>query len=169
MERSHKFNRYSPGSYDNHLTLKPPLLLWIAVVYLSRAITLPVLVKLSALGGGSADTTEFMRGLFSASTLLPSGVAAIVLYPLLRRSPSASERARWIWARGRLLLGTAAVLDFVLSLTGGLAWHGELANPSPATLLTEAFDLYFLAYILASRRVRDTFADFPAPLEVTSK
>lgn len=33
---------YSPASYDDNWCLKPPLLLWVALIYLSRAISLPV-------------------------------------------------------------------------------------------------------------------------------
>jgi len=163
MQTRDKLNRYSPSRYDEYLCLKPPLMLWIALVYLSRAITLPLLVTVSSLGGGTSDTTQFIRGLFSLSTLFPSFIAATVLYALIRRSPSGSAFARWIWARGRALLTVSAVLDFVLSLAGSPLLHGDVTEPVALSLLTAAFDLYFLVYILASKRARDTFADFPAP------
>lgn len=32
--------RYTPSSYDDYFCLKPPVLLWIAALYLSRAVVL---------------------------------------------------------------------------------------------------------------------------------
>jgi hypothetical protein len=150
--------RVDLSKYDQYLCLKPPVLLWIALVFLSRAVTLPVLVRLSSLAGGTADTTDFVRGAFDAYTALPSLIAAVVLYAFLRRSPKASNAVRWIWARGRMILAAAAALDFGL-------WFLDLptgqGTGDAARVLVAALDVYFLVYILAARRVREVFAQFP--------
>jgi hypothetical protein len=160
--------RYDPSNYDEHFCLKPPLLLWLALVYLSRAITLPLAVQISSLAGGSADTTALIRGAFSAYSLLPSLIAAVVFVALIRRSPSGSRAARWIWARGRILLATSAILDLGLSFVDPQSGHGGASGAIEARVLTAAFDLYFLVYILAAGRVRDAFAAFPAPADRAS-
>jgi hypothetical protein len=153
---------YSASSYDDFLCIKPPLLLWIAVLYLARAVALPIVWGLSSLAAMSPEARTLIFGLTSPSGLVPSLVAAAVLYALFRRVPAASDRVRWIWARGRSLLAVSAVMDLALSLAQSPLWRPSGADASPMPLLAAAFDLYFLVYILTTRRVRDTFADFPA-------
>lgn len=150
------------SDYDDYLCLKPPLLLWIGVLYLSRAISLPLLIGVSRMAGMKADMATAFQGAISASTLIPSMIALPVLYALLRRSPSGSAVVRWIWARGRLFIGLAAGLDFSLSLVS--LWSAP-PEQGELTLLAALFDLYFLLYVLVARRVRDAFADFPARLD----
>jgi hypothetical protein len=163
MQKSYEFNRYPPSTYDEHLCLKPPLMLWLCILFLSRAVTLPFLIGLSSLGGGTSNTMQFVRGLFSTNTLFPSCIALAVLCALIRRSPSGPGWARWIWARGRLILALSAVLDFALALAGSPIWDVQLIQQAAMSPLTGALDLYFLAYLLASKRTRDTFSDFPGP------
>jgi hypothetical protein len=44
-------------------------------------------------------------------------------------------------------------------------WQRQVTDQLVATLFGSGVDVYFLVYVLAARRVRDTFADFPAPLK----
>lgn len=159
-------HRYSPFSYDEHFCLKPPALLWAAVLYLSRAIALPLVLGLGSFAGSFAGVRSDTRGLFGpvldAYTFLPSLVAIPVLFALIRRSPAASRTVRWIWAHGRMLLATSAVLDLVLSVVNSPLAHGEINDQARIPLLAAVFDLYFLIYILSARYVRDVFSDFPA-------
>jgi hypothetical protein len=165
-----KNDPYDGSSYDQYFCLKAPPLLWVALVYLSRAITVPLVVALSSLGGGSSDTREFMRGAISAATLFPSLIAALVLYALIRRTPAGPEWVRWVWARGRALLALSAATDLLVTV-GSSLWHWGLgaAQSDAVALITGAFDAYFLIYLLASKRLRDTFRDFPAAERALSK
>jgi len=151
--------RIDLSQYDQHLCLKPPGLLLIAMIFLSRAVTLPVIVRLASLAGGSADTTDFVRGTFSVYTAVPSLVATAVLYALLRRAPKASTAVRWIWAHGRTILAAAAALDFGLWFLDPPTGAGV---GDAGRVLVAALDVYFFVYILAARRVRDVFDQFPA-------
>lgn len=162
MSKAKQLVRYGPSAYGAHFCLKPPLLLLLAIAYLSRALTLPIIVHVSSLAGGTADTTEYVRGVFSIGTAIASCIAVLVLYALIRRSPRASAPARWIWTHGRLLLAASAALDLVLTVTE-LARQGSSADTAVWNVLTSACDVYFLLYVLVSSRVRDTFADFPQP------
>jgi hypothetical protein len=146
------------SNYDQYLCLKPPALLWIALLFLSRAVSLPILVRLASLAGGSADTTEFVRGTFSAYTVPGSLLAAIVLYAFLRRSPKASNSVRWIWAHGRWLLAAAAALDFGLWFLDPLSGR---STADSARVLVASLDVFFVVYILAARQVREVFEQFP--------
>jgi hypothetical protein len=159
---------YSESSYDHYLCLKPPLLLWFAVLYLSRAVTLPAAMGIGTFAGVNADAIALFRGLWSMQTLLPSLIAICFLYALCRRVPGASKPVRWIWARGRILLAASAGMDLALSLISMIR-HGEIDDQALMSLLAAAADAYFLLYILVARRVRDTFSEFPAPLEPAGK
>jgi hypothetical protein len=159
---------YAPSSYDDYYCLKPTLLLWLAVVYLSRAILMPLLMGVGHFFNVNGDALQMFRDLWRAEALLPSAIAGAVFIALLRRAPSASRAVRWIWAHGRLLLAVAAVLDFTLSVVP-LVRIGELNERTMPSLFAGVVDLYFLLYISVARRVRDTFSDFPPYIEPTKK
>jgi len=158
--------RYSLSDYDKHFCLKPPVPLWAALFFLSRAVTLPFLLGLGGFAGIDQNTRALFNGFFDWPTMIPSAIAGAVVIALVRRHPSASSPIRWIWGHGRVLLAIAALLDMLLSIFTSPLRHGEL---SALPLVTVLIDLYLLAYILAARRVRDVFADFPQPLEMVSK
>jgi hypothetical protein len=163
MQKSYDPRRYDLTSFDQHLCLKPPLLLWGTVIYLSRAVSLPFVIGIGSLAGGSANTNRLMHGLFDPYTLLPSCVAFLVLAALAVRSPSSGRPVRWIFSHGRLLLLAAAILDAGLGLSSVSLEH--LANgdeQAAGALLALALDAYILVYLFVSRRVRDVFSDFPA-------
>jgi hypothetical protein len=165
---SHSQNTYSESSYDHYMCLKPPLLLWLAVLYLSRAVTLPAAMGIGTFAGVNADAIALFHGMWSMQTLLPSAIALCVLYALCRRLPNASMPVRWIWTNGRILLAVSAAMDLVLSLIA-LIRQGEIDDQALMSLLAAAVDAYFLLYILLARRVREAFSEFPAQLDVSRK
>lgn len=154
---------YSPSSYDDHFCLRPPALLWVAAVYLSRAIVLLVASDLVSLARVDNNVVTLLRGAVSIYALVPSLVAAPVLFALVSRGPASNSLVRWIWARGRAILTFAAIFDCAVSVAASGIIGGDAADLSAGLLLAAVFDLYFLVYILATRRVRDVFADFPPP------
>lgn len=158
------------ASYDDNFCLKPPMLLWVALLFLSRAVVVPAVFALMRFTGAAADPKDLFAGSFDVQTLIPSAIAALVLLAALRRKPSASRAVRWIWAHGRTLVALSAMLDFGLSIAHSPLWHGDFNDRAdlPLPLLTAAFDLYFLVYVLAARQVRDAFADFPEMLQPSS-
>jgi hypothetical protein len=161
--------RYSLSDYDKHFCLKPPVPLWAALFFLSRAVTLPFLLGLGGFAGIDQNTRVLFNGLLDWPTMVPSAIAAAVVIALVRRHPSASRPIRWVWSHGRVLLAVAALLDMLLSILISPLRLGELGDRSALPLLTALIDLYLLVYVLAARRVRDVFADFPQPLEMVSK
>lgn len=157
---------YNPSSYDDNFCLKPPALLWLAILYLSRAFVLLVIYDVSYLAGVSPETVTMLRGAVSIYALVPALVAAPVLYALLRRAPSSTKLVRWFWSHGRTILVLAAIVDCQVSIGGSGMIGGDVANLNAGPLLAALFDIYFLVYVLATRRVRDAFADFPPPATV---
>jgi hypothetical protein len=165
MMRHRAFTQTYPAShYDDQMCLKPPALLWVAVLYFSRALTLPIAMALGHFAGVDEKAITLFREFWSADALIPSAIAAVMLYVLVRRVPTASSRVRWIWAHGRIVLAASALLDVAL-LAISLIRQGEINEQSIWSLIAALVDLYFLVYILAARRVRHAFSEFPVPLD----
>ncbi len=163
MATNFKAGRYNLTDYDRNLCLKSPLLLLIAMLYLSRAMVVIVIGRLTALVGASTDFEALIAGMINPLTLISSLVAFTVLMAYCRRVPGGSRAMRGIWARGQWILAAAALLDFGLLLAGSPLWHGGSAPHPELGLLAMAMDLYFAVYLIASRRVRDVFSAFPSP------
>jgi len=161
LRHSHSSPSYPASHYDDHCCLKPPLLLWAAVLYFSRAITMPIAMAIGHFAGVDEKAITAVRALWSAESLVPSLIAAVMLVVLCRRVPGAPRPIRWIWAHGRLVLGVAAVLDIALSLMG-LTRQGDIDGQWMGSVCAATVDLYFLVYIMADRRVRHAFEEFPA-------
>ena len=154
--------RYDESSYDNNFCLKPSLLLWLAMLYLSRAILLPLVAGVASMNG-SGDAASLTRGLFSPDAYVPSALALLVIAAWCRRTPSATRVPRWIWTRGRTFLAASAILDLVLPVYAPFQESYGVWQLTTPRLIGAALDTYFLAYLLASRRVRDVFSQFPMP------
>jgi len=151
---------YSESSYDGYLCLKPPLLLWLAMLYLSRGLTLPIVMAIASFSGVDERAISFCRAAWSVRELVPSGIAAIVLYALVRRAPAAPASVRWIWANGRVFLCLAALIDLTQTLVATPPF-APLSDQAMGSWAAAAADAYFLLYVAAARRVRDTLAEFP--------
>jgi Protein of unknown function (DUF2919) len=155
-----KLDKYASSHYDENFCLKPPLPLWLVLLYLSRAITLPMAVAIGSYAGVNSDAIALCRGLWSENVLIPSVMAGAVLIALCWRTPSAPALIRWIWARGRIFLVLAACIDLVLELFAALR-PAEIYDQSSLPWFAAAIDLAVLVYLVAAKRVGDTFADFP--------
>lgn len=157
----HPTGRYSLTSYDQYLCMKPPLMLWLTCLYLSRALTLRLFSGLASYAG--SHTTALSQGLFTLSDMPPAAPAFLVLIALITRSPSRGKLVRWLWARGRILLALSALLD--LAVPGALLLLGDsqALTQTLGRVMSEMFDLYCLLYIVGSRRAWDVFRSYPEP------
>jgi hypothetical protein len=144
---------------DEYGCLKVPFLLILAMVYLARHPLVPLAVF--AAGGKNGP----MSYLLDASHLLLyiscSIPALAVLLAWNHRLPAGRAVVRWIWARGQWLLLLAALSDMAVRL---YLTENLLKGLAIAQLL---LDGYVIFYIFISVRVRDVFAEFPAPEEPT--
>jgi hypothetical protein len=153
---------YSSSSFDDDMCLKPPLLLWLAVIYLTRAILLPIAIGVGHFAGVDQRAFDSLRSLWSSGAVAPALVALPLLYALIRRGPGAGRITRWIFARGRILVVVSAAIDLGLSAIR-LGTAGGFGDESIVPIGSILMDGYFLVYVLAARRVRDSFSDFPPP------
>jgi Protein of unknown function (DUF2919) len=154
-------DQYASSSYDEHFCLKPPAFLWFALIYLSRAISLPAVVAIGSYAGVDPAAIALCRELWSANALVPSVFAVAVLVALCRRAPKASAIVRWIWTRGRVLLILAAAIDLAFALFEALQPR-EFGSPSLMPFIGIAIDVALIVYFVVARRARDSFKDFPA-------
>ncbi len=149
---------------DEHGCLKITFGLWLVIVYLCRHVVLLFL-------GAASSFANFTYGHTGASYavifshpwfLLASAPALAVLVAAIRRTPSAPAPLRPIWRAGRLILILAATLD--LAIVGALAGFGGFAIQT-AHITQGFFDVLCLLYLARTKRVKDTFADFPSVRE----
>jgi hypothetical protein len=159
----HQPDSYPPSLYDDDDCLKPPYLLWLAALYLSRGVLLPLVAGLGHFARVETSAMTVMRGLWRTDQLIPAAFSAPVLYALVRRTPRASRVVRWVWRRGRTLLILSAAVDIVLALYA-VRPYDELSNGLFAALATCAADAYIMLYVFTARRIRDAFAEFPQPV-----
>jgi hypothetical protein len=163
MSKRSEIERYGLDSYDDFLCLRPPWPLIASLIFLCRGFVLFVLVAASR--GGATRFDELVDsetlGIGSSLATVP---AALVLYALGARAPSAPAFVRWIWARGRALVSLSA-LAYIYGATLGArlgpdprAWLSGTSLAAKAMVLAE---LGIIGYVLLSSRVRQTFRDFP--------
>jgi hypothetical protein len=151
---------YAPNDYDDNFCLKPPFLLWLALLFLSRGVLLPFVIGLSASGGGNSESIKYLKDVFATNALIPALIAAPVLLALLRRAPRASALFRWLWTHGRSLLTLSALIDLTFALRIVFE-EGTVDQAAFGAIVSAGIDTYFLLYLLTVRRVRDSFSEFP--------
>lgn len=153
------YKHYRDSDFDDHGTVKVSTLLWIIGVYLSRHALILALGGLSTfLGQGRADLSG-LSALYSSPPFLASSLPALAFLSLaIRRTPAAAKWIRSAWRNGRMFLLSAAALDFIILLA---YWRANAIVINQWTLTGAIADIYIAAYLARSKRVRDTFADFP--------
>ena len=159
---------YNFNDYDKYFALRINLELWLIIAWFMRPVILLISTKQMGRGpksdsvGGLKDLVypdDF--GFFLAFvTIIP---VVLVIFAYMKRKPDAPDYIRTLWRNcGKLLLLAAALnvvvvfVPFLIDLTyriNLLGW-GQLAIAA-----------YIIFYLMTSRRVRDTFADFPADTE----
>jgi hypothetical protein len=165
MDKSYYFKKYGYACFDKHACLKPSTGLVASVLFLCRAVLLPVFIGLASIKGSSQGMTWVLAGnAHPALTSLFALPALAVLVALVRRSPQAGPWLRRTWAHGRSLLLLSALAQAGIALrdvtAGGLAVDSAAAL---ASIVVLALLIALIGYLLLSRRVRDSFLEFPPP------
>ncbi|MEE9493237.1 MAG: DUF2919 family protein [Gammaproteobacteria bacterium] len=154
-------NQYPFSAYNKLLCLKLSIPAWATIVFLVRpfAIILMSVANrrdrmgvLNTMYGDPVSPALYI----DAFAALP---ALLVIYAWVKRQPEAPQYIRWIWSRSRsiLLLATAlnilgALLPFILNP------NNPVTLPDLAKLAACAM---IINYLLSSKRLKDTFNDFP--------
>ena len=159
---------YNFSDYDKYLSLKINFELWLIIAWFMR----PVILKISTIQMGRGAKSDSVSGLkdlvypddfgffLAFVTMIP---VVLVIFAYMKRKPDAPDYIRTLWRNcGKLLLLAAAlnvVVVFVPFLFD-LAYRINLIGWGQVAIAA-----YIIFYLMTSRRVRDTFADFPADTE----
>jgi hypothetical protein len=159
---------YNFNDYDKYLSLKINFELWLIIAYFLR----PVILKISTIQMGRGAKSDSVSGLkdlvypddfgffLAFLTMIP---VVLVIFAYMKRKPDAPDYIRTLWRNcGKLLLLTAVlnvVIVFVPFLFD-LAYRINLIGWGQVAIAA-----YIIFYLLTTRRVRDTFADFPVDTE----
>jgi hypothetical protein len=89
--------------------------------------------------------------------------AALVLYALGARMPTAPAFVRFIWRHGRSLMAVSALTSIALTVVQYGSDPRRWLNSSLAVKAIVLAELGIVGYVFLSSRVRQTFMDFPPP------
>jgi hypothetical protein len=151
--------KYPPSFYDENLNLKIGAGLLAVVLFLCR----PYVVLLLSVANRN-DKMGLLDLLYADRTALAAAaVAALpalaVLFAMIRRRPEAGPLPRKLWRWGRWLLLASTALNIPIVLMRITGTYPRIHNLDLLQLLAVT---WIATYLLGSRRIRDTFADFPA-------
>ena len=159
---------YNFNDYDKYFSLKISFELWLIIVYFLR----PVILKISTIQMGRGAKSDSVSGLkdlvypddfgffLAFLTMIP---VALVIFAYMKRKPDAPDYIRTLWRNCGKLLLLAAALNIVIVFVPFLldmAYRINLLGWGQMAIAA-----YIIFYLLTSRRVRDTFADFPVDTE----
>ena len=155
---------YPFTAYDKYMSLKLDSNLWFIIVYFLH----PFLLKVSAIQMGRGAKSDSVSGL--KNLVYPNDfgffLAFVATIPVLllifayaKRKPGASEFVQSLWRNGRNLLAAAAVLNIIVVFIPFLANITHSINIYGWGQL--ALAVAIIIYLYSSKRVTDTFVDFP--------
>lgn len=149
---------HDPSRYDEHLTLKVPVTLWLVLAFLLRHLLLLGITFLPTTGAEITALRDLIRPEYLIADLLALPVALVAA----RRRPEAPNWMRSLWPLGRPLLTTSALLYLAL-LAWRLATAGEplITAIDEAVLLSTLLNVAVIAYLWRSGLARDVFREFP--------
>ena len=159
---------YNFSDYDKYFSLKINFELWLIIAYFLR----PVILKISTIQMGRGAKSDSVSGLkdlvypddfgffLAFVTIIP---VVLVIFAYMKRKPDAPDYIRTLWGNCGKLLLLAAALNVVVVFVPFLfdmAYRINLIGWGQVAIAA-----YIIFYLMTSRRVRDTFADFPAETE----
>lgn len=153
--------KYDITDFDGNLCLRVSPLMWICMLFLFRAY-LVALLSVVNFKDRLALINMFYSNHWQLSLAAFAGIPVfVVLYAWKSRKPGASARTQWIWRHGRNFLLFSVALN-VLALS--LPLLVGIKRQMDVFLLAEFLVCGAIAiFLLFSKRVSDTFSDFPAP------
>jgi len=155
--------KYDINDYDENLCLRVSPVMWIAILFLFRAYLIALLSVVNF-----SDKLALINMFYSNHLQLSLGALAgipvfVVLFAWRNRKPGASVRTRWIWRNGRSFLVASAGLNIIavfLPTLTGMSHRVDTIGQAQVALSGAV-----LVFLFISKRVSDTFSDFPKPVE----
>jgi tetratricopeptide (TPR) repeat protein len=155
---------YHTDAYDKHLCLKLSAGMILAMVFAMRHVLLVFLTYFPGMAG-TADVS-FVKGFLSPYLVFSDVTAVLLLVAWRFRQPEAGKSWRVIWRHGRFML--TATLFVQLILLADTRWGRQIiqAPQSDESTLVIGYalvQLYVIAYVLLSNRLKAVFLNFPVP------
>jgi hypothetical protein len=159
--------QYPFSAYDQYLSLKMSATMWVATLFLAR----PFAILLASVAN-RRDRTGLMNTFYHDPVSLAIDTfaalpAVLVVVAYMRRRPGAPQVFQDIWTHGRELLLLATLLNLI-SIFLPFFWNTQLRMGTPE-FAKLAVTVVILFLLIRSNRVRDTFNDFPQPVEEQKK
>lgn len=159
---------YDFTDYDKYLSLKINFELWLIIAYFLRPLILEISSFQMGRGAKSSSVSGLKDlvypddfGLFLAFlTTIP---VFLVIFAYMKRKPEAQDYIRTLWRHGGKLLVLTAVLNVLIVFAPFILNMAHRINPMGWGQLVIAACI--IVYLATSRRVKDTFADFPVDTE----
>jgi len=155
---------YPFTAYDKYMSLKLDSNMWLIVVYFLR----PFIMKISTIQMGRGAKSDSVRGLkdlvypndFGFFLAFIATVPVLILiFAYAKRKPGASDLIQSIWRNGRNLLVAAAAVNIIVIFVPFFIHLTHSINVYGWGQLAVAIGI--IVYLYQSKRVTDTFADFP--------
>lgn len=164
---------YPFSAYDKYVSLKLDSNMWLIIVYFLRPFILKVSTIQMGRGGVKSESVSGLKSLFYPDdfgfflAFIATIPVLILVFAYAKRKPGASGFVQSLWRNGRNLLVAAAVMNIVVIFIPFLANITHSINVYGWTQLAVAVAI--IAYLYSSKRVTDTFADFPKEAEGCDK
>jgi hypothetical protein len=157
--------KYSPERYDAHLCLRVPATLWLTLAFLIRHLLLLGITFLPTTG----DEIRVLRELIRPEYLIADLIALPVLVAAVRRRPRAPRwmRQAWQFAHGLLTVSATTYL-LLLAMTIARSAQPITQTLTEPALVSALITLAILAYLARSPLLRDLFASWPSPVQVSA-
>jgi len=155
---------YSPEDYDKYFCLKPSFGLYLTLVFGIKDFLLIILPALASFKSNSTSL-DYLAGLVQPEMFIADLIVILVWLALLNRSPNAKVVWKNIWSKGQLMLIVAFGIHAAILLVEQLYAFNAVANWQRGWDLKIIYllviNLIFLANLLTSQRIKDTFTEWP--------
>ena len=160
---------YTPDDFDRHSSLKPGIGLYLAVLFAMKDIVLIIIEALSKLKAkGAANNLAYFDQLIQPEMILVNILALLVFVSLIKRKPEEQGFWKKISVNGRIILLAAMGIHLLIlgieqyiAVSEAYRWDKGFSAP---ILYMMFIDALFIAYVATSQRIKDVFADWPAPI-----
>ena len=155
---------YDPNAYTKELCLKPSFGLYLTLVFGVKDFLLVILPVLASFKSKSTSL-DYLADLVQPEMFIADLIVIVVWLALFNRNPDSKAVWKNIWSKGRLMLIVAFGIHAAILLVEQLYAFNASANWQRALDLKIIYllviNLIFLANLLTSQRIKDTFADWP--------
>lgn len=155
---------YTPDDYDRYSSLKPSFGLYLTLFFGIKNVLL-ILIPFVASIKRKVQHLDYLQDLVQPVMLVSDVIVLIVVIALIKRNPESNVFWKGVWQNGRLLINVALIYQLVML---GIQVLIEIGTDRYIQINTVMPMFYFmfitLLFILnlnTSKRIKDTFLDWP--------